>query len=318
MKSVQKQVRKPVQKQIGKQVRLLMAVACLAAIGTMGTYGLVAQAEEIDSPIAAKHLLPQVAERGTRMQAKDLLDKATAAYKKQGKAVFAQFDKRPSQYSHRDLYVFVLGTDGVLKATSNNPEALVGKNVLEVRDAAGYRIFNEMLEATSASATGEVSYVWRNPDTNKVENKTALLQKVDGVILGVGYYLPRATKELAHAFLDSALAEMKEVGPEKAYAKFNDTNGSYVRNDLYVFAIGLDDAKYRAYGQNPKRVGEYVGEMRDAAGTSIVAKMIEIAKTKGSGTLDYVWRNPVTNKVEKKTSYIQREGDALIGVGYYQ
>jgi cytochrome c len=45
--------------------------------------------------------------------------------------------------------------------------------------------------------------------------------------------------------------------------------------------------------------------------------MLDLAKTKGEGTVDYVWRNPVTNAVEKKRTFIRRENGSLIGVGFY-
>jgi apolipoprotein N-acyltransferase len=37
----------------------------------------------------------------------------------------------------------------------------------------------------------------------------------------------------------------------------------------------------------------------------------------GTGVVDYVWRNPVTNAVERKRSFIQRVDNSLLGVGYY-
>ena len=70
-------------------------------------------------------------------------------------------------------------------------------------------------------------------------------------------------------------------------------------------------------GVNPKLVGTDVGAMKDAAGKPIIAEMIALAKSKGSGTVDYVWRNPVTNKIENKHSRIERLDNYLIGVGYY-
>ena len=58
-------------------------------------------------------------------------------------------------------------------------------------------------------------------------------------------------------------------------------------------------------------------EINDAAGTPLFKQMITLAKDKGTGTVDYVWRNPATNAVEQKHSLIQRFDDVLLGVGYY-
>lgn len=58
-------------------------------------------------------------------------------------------------------------------------------------------------------------------------------------------------------------------------------------------------------------------EVRDAAGEPLFQEMIELAKKDGSGSVDYVWRNPATNAVEQKHTLIRRVGDVLLGVGYY-
>jgi cytochrome c len=84
-----------------------------------------------------------------------------------------------------------------------------------------------------------------------------------------------------------------------------------------VFAIGIEDGRYRASGASPQLNGMDVRGMKDAAGNPLFEDMISIAKTKGSGTVQYVWRNPATNAVESKHTLIQRVGDVLLGVGYY-
>jgi cytochrome c len=57
--------------------------------------------------------------------------------------------------------------------------------------------------------------------------------------------------------------------------------------------------------------------MKDAAGNPLFEQMIDLARNTGSGSVDYVWRNPATNAVESKHTLIQRVGDVLLGVGYY-
>ncbi len=48
--------------------------------------------------------------------------------------------------------------------------------------------------------------------------------------------------------------------------------------------------------------------------------MIEIAKTKGSGWLEYNWVNPVTKKIQPKKAWIARvEGeDYFVNCGAYK
>jgi len=268
--------------------------------------------------VASAHTQTAVVTRGSHVQAEALLERAVVAYVKDSAAALAAFDQPNGGFVHGDLYVVALGTDGVLKASANNPESLVGKPVLAVHDSAGNPVFQNFLDATATTPQGRVDYLWRNPVSNHIENKTALLQRVGDVVLAVGYYTPRSTAEQAHAFLNQAYGEIERVGDKKAFKEFNDPKGGFVRNDLYVFAIGLKDARYRAMGATPSQVGKDVSNLRDASGKPIVADMISIVKSQGAGYIDYVWRNPVTNKIENKTAYVRRAGDALIGVGYYR
>ena len=47
------------------------------------------------------------------------------------------------------------------------------------------------------------------------------------------------------------------------------------------------------------------------------AEMVAAAK-KGSGTVEYMWKNPESGKVEAKVSYLKKAGDQVCGVGAYK
>jgi cytochrome c len=48
--------------------------------------------------------------------------------------------------------------------------------------------------------------------------------------------------------------------------------------------------------------------------------MVEVAKTKGGGWVDYSWVNPATKKVQPKKTWVQRvEGaDMYVGCGIFK
>jgi cytochrome c len=46
--------------------------------------------------------------------------------------------------------------------------------------------------------------------------------------------------------------------------------------------------------------------------------MIEDAKTKGTGWSDYKWANPVTKKIDDKTTYFMKVDDVVLGCGIYK
>ena len=61
-------------------------------------------------------------------------------------------------------------------------------------------------------------------------------------------------------------------------------------------------------------------DVKDAAGKEFGREMVGVAKTKGTGWIDYEWAHPATKKVEDKTAFIQRVpgADAFVGVGVYR
>lgn len=271
------------------------------------------------APAAAAPTRPVGAiERAEAKEASALLAEAVAYLEKHGSdRSFKAFNDRKGAFVHGAHYVYVVGSDGFMFANGGAPDALVGVNVADLHDAAGKPFMRELLDAARENSTGVVEYRWLNRTNNRIENKTASFRKVGKYIVCVGYYIPRSAPEEAQALLEKAVAQVRKAGAGPAYQSFVDPKGGFVRGDLYVFAIGIDDGKYRASGAAPSLSGTDARDLRDAAGKPMVQEMISLAKEKGSGTVDYVWRNPATNAVESKHSLIRRVGDVLVGVGYY-
>ena len=248
-----------------------------------------------------------------------LLDRAVDYLQKNGpEKAFVAFNNRNGDFVSGPYYVYVVGLDGMMYANGGAPDVLAGKNVLDLRDAAGKPLIRELLDAAASHNSGEIEYHWLNRADNRVENKITKFRKVGSHVVAVGYYIPRGTPEQAKDMLNKAVAEVKKVGASAAFKEFNDPKGKFIRGDLYVFAIGLEDGKYRASGATPQLSGQNASKLHDAAGKPMIQEMITLAKKKGSGQVDYVWRNPVTNAVEPKHSIIQRVGDVVLGVGYYE
>ena len=257
-------------------------------------------------------------ERSHARQASALLDRAAAHLQAKGpEQALAAFKDPEGGFVDGQHYLFVLDRNGTMVASNGASRALVGLNVMDLKDAAGKPFIRQIVEGPKNADSGQVEYHWLNPVGNKVENKTSLYRKVGDYILAVGYYIPRSTAEQAQKMLDKAVALIKRSGDQAAYKAFNDPQGGFIMGDEYVFVIGLEDGRYRASGASPNLVGVDVREITDAAGTPLFQQMIDLAKDKGTGTVEYVWRNPATNAVEKKHTLIRRAGDVLLGVGYY-
>jgi cytochrome c len=206
--------------------------------------------------------------------------------------------------------------NGQMLASGGSSVVLIGRDVSAMKDAAGKPFFREMIDTAQSKGSGTVEYRWLNRVDKKVERKVTYFQKVEDKIIAVGFYIPRASSAQAKALLEQAAAAVK-TDPAAAFAAFNDLNGKFVQDDLYVFAFDLKTKKFTAHGATPRMVGTDAWELTDPTGAQIGKKMVAAVKTKGSGKLDYKWRNPVTEKVESKHTMLQKVDKYLIGVGYY-
>ncbi len=257
-------------------------------------------------------------ERAKAGRASELLDAAVAFLRRNGtEAAFQAFNDPQGSFVYGPYYVFVVDSGGLMRANGGTQMSLAGVNALDLRDAAGKPFIRDLLATAALKPTGSVEYRWLNPEDHRIEVKVSLYAKVDSYVVSVGYYTPRATRQEAQALLERAVDFLKQAGPEQAFSAFNNPQGGYMQDDQYVFAVGLDDGRYRASGASPQLNGMDVRGMKDAAGTPLFENMISLARKSGSGTVEYVWRNPATNAVETKHTLIQRVGDVLLGVGYY-
>ncbi|UCV14304.1 cache domain-containing protein [Quatrionicoccus australiensis] len=276
---------------------------------TLGLAGIV---------LLAASTLATAGEHATPREARALFDQAVKHLQANGPdKAWPAFNERKGPFVRKDLYVYVIDRQGTYVANGAAPDSLIGLKVLDTVDAAGSPIFRQMIAVTDKQPEARIRYVWLNRKSNHVEPKVAWLHREGDYILGVGYYAPRSTADDARKLLDAASAEVRKSGIRSAAGKFNDTRGSFVRDDLYVFAVNLESGKFEAHGMNPKWVGTDASDLHDVEGHPLIREMIDLARSKGEGTVDYVWRNPVTNAVEKKRTFIRRENGSLIGVGFY-
>jgi signal transduction histidine kinase len=128
------------------------------------------------------------AEKGTAKEAQDLVAKAVAYYKANGKdKTFAAISDPKGQFVKKDLYVFVFDMNTVCLAHGAN-KALVGKNLKELKDSNGKQFMNQMTQDAQTKGKGWVDYNWTNPTTKKIEAKSSYYQKEGDIYFGCGIY----------------------------------------------------------------------------------------------------------------------------------
>ncbi len=127
-------------------------------------------------------------EKGTAKEAQDLVAKAIAYYKAEGKdKAFAAINDSKGQFTKNDLYVFVFDFNSVCLAHGAN-KALIGKNLKELKDSNGKRFIDEMSQAAKTKGKGWIDYTWTNPTNKKIEPKSSYYVKEGDMYFGCGIY----------------------------------------------------------------------------------------------------------------------------------
>jgi cytochrome c len=266
-------------------------------------------------PLLMAHHVFAVAASDEAQVARRLLDRAVSHYKQNGDAALASFS-RQGEFTRGSHYVYVMATDGLLLASGGPSIVLVGRNVLDLHDVSGTPFIRAIVDRALTVGTGTQEYRWLNREHTKVERKIVHFERVGERILVVGYYVPYATPEQAKAMLGRAV-EAVRADPEAAIRAFDDLNGSFVEDDLYVFAIDARSKLFLAHGANPRLVTTFAPRLRDANGQAFIEGLLDAVRDKDSGEVRYAWRNTVTSEVLTKNTFLERVGDIVLGVGYY-
>ena len=134
---------------------------------------------------------PAAEPRATPDEAKAMVKRAGEYLKKNGKdKAFAEFNNPKGAFIDRDLYIFAFMADGDgVELANGGNQKLVGKNVLEMKDADGqYLIKNILAVGKKKEGYGWVEYKWVNPVSKDIAHKRVYVENFDGVLLGCGAY----------------------------------------------------------------------------------------------------------------------------------
>jgi cytochrome c len=124
-------------------------------------------------------------------------------------------------------------------------------------------------------------------------------------------------RETAVALVQKAVAFYKTNGVEKLIDEVSNPKGQFVSGALYVFVMDKD-AVMLAHPFNSSLIGQPQAAVRDADGKFMTREMVEIAKTKGSGWVDYRFKNPKTDEIAPKSTYVELTDELMLGCGFYK
>jgi len=126
------------------------------------------------------------------------------------------------------------------------------------------------------------------------------------------------TKDEAIAMVKRVQAEFKKDRGDATFKAISDkTTKEFHDRDLYPFVYDMSGLCV-AHGARPALIGKNLIDLKDQDGKFLIREMVKLAKAPGSGWVDYKWPNPLTNKIEDKSSYVEKMGDYFVGVGVYK
>jgi cytochrome c len=126
-------------------------------------------------------------DRASEPEAEAMVKKAIAYYKKNGREkALAEYMKKPGPFVDRDLYVtvYTLQADDLAHI---NPK-MVGKNMMDLRDADGKYHIKERMEAAAKGDSGWQDFKFYNPVSRKIEPKRMYWEKYDNLVFACGAY----------------------------------------------------------------------------------------------------------------------------------
>jgi len=127
--------------------------------------------------------------RATPPEAEAMVKKAIAYYKKNGKEKsMPEFMKNPGPFVDRDLYVTVYDMQANDLAHIN--PKMVGKNMMDLRDADGKYHIKERMEAAQKGTSGWQDFKFFNPVSKRIEPKRMYWEKYDNLVFACGAYKP--------------------------------------------------------------------------------------------------------------------------------
>jgi cytochrome c len=132
------------------------------------------------------------------------------------------------------------------------------------------------------------------------------------------------SKARVKTFVKRAIAFVKEKGIDEAIKEFKKNPGPFASGETYIFITDFNGKLVVQHG-HPEKMGEIHYGMKGLKGEFPVQRVINTAKDKGKGFVSYYWKNPSTNQIECKTTYVERFSAGLknherfaIGSGFYR
>lgn len=179
---------------------------------------------------------------------------------------------------------------------------LDGRDLTDLKDKDGVRLFVNMTKVIKTQGQGVVKYKWPNTKTNKIEDKISFIFefKPFNWVIGTGKYRSEIIKEYQDV-AKNIIANLR-YDNGKGYFWINDFTPNMIMHPI-----------------KPALNGKNLSNSKDSNGKLLFREMVQVAKEKGKGVVNYMWPKPGFDTPQQKISYIEafKEWDWIVGTGVY-
>jgi len=161
-----------------EEERVLKHITILAALAAAAMAGSAGAQEQ-----------PPASEKARQIET--LVDRAAALIDRNGKAAFADFRRKDSEWFHDTTYLYAYDLKGNVLLNPAFPQR-EGTNVMGQKDAKGKLFHDEIIRTAEAKGSGWVDYMFPKPGQTELSQKWAYVKHVtiDGVpgLVASGFY----------------------------------------------------------------------------------------------------------------------------------
>ena len=271
----------------------------------------------------------------TRSDAEQFVRCAALEIKQRGLVVLHEL-RTSERWRSGPVYLFIGDQETGISVLHGANPSLEGQNLGDYVDSSGFAYVREMRDIVQIYGDGYTYYEFTNPVTGAKEPKFSYVKNltIDGFdyVIGAGLYVPSDircldmpnagdldTEDELELFVNCAADLVASRGTES----FNLLRKHQAWNDgsTYIFVLEQEECRSILYPLD-YRADELDCSLVDTEGTLINQNIVDIAKSEtGRGYTSYIWLNPASDQVERKTSYVvgvELDGDIFaVGAGIY-
>ncbi len=180
--------------------------------------------------------------------------------------------------------------------------SLDGKDLSNLEDKAGKKLFYEFAQVAKRQGEGLVDYLWSKPNVSGIHPKISFVKlfKPYNWVIGTGEYVENVTAKLQKEALE-AISNMK-YGKDGYYW----VNNSEPTMLMHPYKTAL--------------IGKSLKNTTDANGKTYFVEMVKVSQnSKDGGLVKYTWKDSKSDLKRNKFSYVKefKQWGWIVGTGAY-